>query len=86
MLTDEEDILDAVSRLRVIYPNLLQLDYDNKRTRSGGAALESTEQLRQRSPLELFAQFYEEQNGQPMSGEQGEFIRELIEEIWEAGA
>ncbi len=86
VLTDEEDILDAVSRLRVIYPNLLQLDYDNKRTRSGGAALESTEQLRQRSPLELFAQFYEEQNGQPMSGEQGEFIRELIEEIWEAGA
>ena len=86
VLTDEEDVLDAVSRLRVIYPNLLQLDYDNRRTRSGGAALEDTEQLQRRSPLELFAQFYEEQNGQPMSGEQSSFIQGLIEEIWEAEA
>ena len=34
-LTDEEDIPDAVSRLRVIYPNLMKLDYDNARTRAG---------------------------------------------------
>ena len=32
-LTDEEDILDAIGKLRVIYPNLMKLDYDNQRTR-----------------------------------------------------
>lgn len=84
VLTDEEDVLDAISRLRVIYPNLLQLDYDNKRTRSGGTALESADQIRRKSPLELFAEFYEIQNGQPMSEEQSQFMRGLIEEIWEA--
>lgn len=86
VLTDEEDVLDAVSRLRVIYPNLLQLDYDNKRTRNSGTALEGADQIRRKSPLELFAEFYELQNGQPMSGEQSQFMRELIEEIWEAEA
>ena len=36
-LTDEEEILDAVGKLRSIYPNLLRLDYDNARTRAGAA-------------------------------------------------
>ena len=33
-LTDEEDIPDVMNRLRVIYPNIMKLDYDNKRTRN----------------------------------------------------
>lgn len=35
-LTDEEDILDAIGKLRSIYPNVMKLDYDNKRTRRAG--------------------------------------------------
>ena len=34
-LTDEEDVPEAMGRLRTIYPNLLALRYDNTRTRSG---------------------------------------------------
>ena len=81
-LTDEEDVLDAVGRLRVIYPNLMKLDYDNKRTRGGGAALEDEGQPERRSPLELFAEFYELQNCQPMGEEQRAFMQDLIEQIW----
>lgn len=80
-LTDEEDILDAVGKLRVIYPNLMKLDYDNRRTRSG-AALDSVEQVEQKKPLDLFAEFYEKQNNQPMNEEQTQFMQELIDEIW----
>ena len=29
-LTDEEDVPDAIGRLRSIYPNILKIDYDNK--------------------------------------------------------
>ena len=81
-LTDEEDVLDAVGRLRVIYPNLMKLDYDNKRTRGGGAALEDAGPPERRSPLELFAEFYELQNCQPMGEEQRAFMQDLIEQIW----
>lgn len=80
-LTDEEDIPDAVSKLRIIYPNLMKLDYDNKRTRAG-IVLEKAED-QQRSPLELLEEFYEKQNGQPMGEEQCAFAKNLMERIWE---
>lgn len=80
-LTDEEDIPDAVSKLRIIYPNLMKLDYDNKRTRAG-FVLEGAED-QQRSPLELLEEFYEKQNGQPMGEEQRAFAKSLMERIWE---
>ena len=81
-LTDEEDIPDAISKLRVIYPNLMQLSYDNARTRAGALAA-PTEQAAQKSPLELTEIFYEGQNGQPMSDAQRDFLRGLMERIWE---
>lgn len=81
-LTDEEDIPDAIGKLRVIYPNLMKLDYDNKRTRSS-AKLDIIENIEQRSPLDLFAEFYEKQNNQPMTDGQSDFVRTLIENIWE---
>ena len=81
-LTDEEDVPDAVSRLRVIYPNLMRLDYDNRRTRAG-LLTEADEAPERRSPLELLEEFYEKQNGRPMGREQRSFARELMEKIWE---
>ena len=80
-LTDEEDIPDAVSKLRIIYPNLMKLDYDNKRTRAGIVLEGAEDQLR--SPLELLEEFYEKQNGQPMGEEQRSFAKNLMERIWE---
>ncbi len=81
-LTDEEDIPDAISKLRVIYPNLMKLDYDNTRTRSIGH-VEAEAKVQTLSPLDLFAQFYEIQNGQPMSEGQKAIAADLIERIWE---
>lgn len=80
-LTDEEDIPDAMNKLRVIYPNLMKIDYDNKRTRNNQRIGEA-ENVEQKTPYMLFSEFYEKQNNQPMSDEQNEFINSLIEEIW----
>jgi len=81
-LTDEEDIPEAMGRLRAVYPNLMKLTYDNTRTRAdriiGGA-----EDLQRKSPLDLFEELYSLQNNQPMSEVQRNFTRELIEDIWE---
>lgn len=81
-LTDEEDVAEAVGRLRVIYRHLMKLDYDNKRTRAS-SQWEGVGEADDRSPLELFSDFYETQNGQPMTDEQNEFMKALIGEIWE---
>lgn len=81
-LTDEEDVPNAVGKLRVIYPNLMKLDYDNRRTRAG-ISLEGAEEVERRSPLELLEEFYEKQNGQPMGEAQRAFARGWMERIWE---
>ena len=82
-LTDEEDVPEALGRLRTVYPWLMRLDYDNARTRSGGAALEAAEE---KPPLELFAQLYARQNGQPMTDRQQQLVEKLIAKIWEGEA
>jgi len=84
-LTDEEDIPNAVGKLRAIYPNLMKLDYDNSRTRAG-LVIGAAEAPERRHPLELFGEFYEKQNGRPMSREQENFVSGLIETIWEVQA
>ena len=81
-LTDEEDITDAPAKLRIIYPYLMKLDYDNRRTRAA-SCIQGAEEIKRKSPLELLEEFYEKQNGQPMGEQQRELSRELIEKIWE---
>ena len=81
-LTDEEDVPDAVAKLRVVYENLMRLEYDNTRTRSS-ALVEELSPSERKSPEELFSDFYEAQNGRAPSEEQLEFLRELIGVIWE---
>lgn len=81
-LTDEEDVPEAVARLRVIYPNLMKLSYDNARTRSN-AVIDGAVDVQKKSPLQLFGELYEQLNGQPMSDIQHDFMQELIESIWE---
>ena len=81
-LTDEEDVPDAIGKLRIIYHNLMKLDYDNKRTRAG-VQITAMEDVENRTPLQLFAEFYELQNNQPMSEEQTKFMEQLIEKTWE---
>lgn len=82
ILTDEQDVPEAMARLRIYYPNLMLLDYDNRRTRST-AAVELTEDAEERTPMELFELLYEQQNGQPMDSSQHEIADRLIREIWE---
>ncbi len=80
-LTDEEDIPEAMGKLRAIYHNLMKLDYDNRRTR-GSAQIDVSGEIKRKSPLELFAGFYELQNSTPMSEEQSELVEKLTAEIW----
>lgn len=84
-LTDEDDIPDGMSKLRVIYPNLMKLDYDNKRTRAGGI-VEGARDVTKRSPLDLLEEFYQKQNGQEMGEAQRAFAKDLMERIWEGEA
>ena len=63
-------------------PTSCALSYDNTRTRSS-QVIGSAEQVKSRSPLDLFEELYQLQNNQPMSEVQRAFAQELIESIQE---
>lgn len=84
-LTDEEDVPGALQKLRTIYPNLMRLEYDNKRTREN-REVQAVEAQEQKSELELFGEFYELLNNEPMKEEQTEFMERLIQNLKEVQA
>lgn len=79
-LTDENDVLDAMQKLRVIYPNLMQLEYDNQRTQKN-ADLSVSEHILLKSEMELFEEFYKMQNNADMTAEQKDCIQKLIDDL-----
>ena len=83
-LTDEEDIPDGMLKLRAIYPNLMRLEYDNKRT-SLDQEIDGGMPKEQKTELELFEEFFALQNNRPMSTEQRAYSKKLLEELKEQG-
>ena len=81
-LTDEQDVPDAMGRLRSIYPYLMLLDYDNARTRALGQVHDGAATEKQ-SPFDVFAEFYRRQNGTDLTEEQAAFLRSQMESVWE---
>lgn len=80
-LTDENDVVDALAKLRGVYSNIMKLDYDNLRTKSVG--YEEAQDTREMSPLEIFDKLYEKQNGISLDEEQAKFMQNIISEVWE---
>ena len=81
-LTDEDDVPDGLQKLRVIYPNIMQLLYDNQRTKTT-QEVDAAQAVEKKTEMELFYEFYELQNNQPMTKQQKDFAEQLIREIKE---
>lgn len=81
-LTDEQEVPEAMGKLRLIYPNLMTMSYENTRTRTN-QILGTAQDVQNKTKLELFEEFYFTQNNQPMSDVQRSYIRDLIEFVWE---
>ena len=81
-LTDEEDIFDAVGKLRSIYPNLMKLDYDNTRTRQNQMITVSGE-TEKKDPLTMVEELFVLQNNRPMSDKERDYMSEIIRMVWD---
>lgn len=81
VLTDEDDVPDALGKLRTVYPNVMKLGYDNNRTRVTQTIDDATV-LEGKKPIDLFEELYEKQNNRQMSDEQREFVQNIIDSVW----
>jgi len=81
ILTDEEEIIDPMSKLRSVYPNIMGLGFENMRTNKDISVLTAqTEKIQTLSVHDLFGEFFLEMQGSVMSEEQSKIIRELLEQ------
>ena len=80
-LLEEEDVPEAFYRLSCVYPNLMYMVYENRRTKAKGELVieENTEKT---SPQDVFSKLYEEMNHQPLTEKQDTYLMEKIQKIW----
>lgn len=77
-LTDEKEPYHPREQLEEVYDYLLEVRIDNTRTRNLMRGQEEREFSMQ--PMELFASFYQEMQGQPLTEQEEHFIETLLDE------
>ncbi len=80
-LTDENEVMDAISTLRSVYPNVLKISYENMATRAA-EEIEKLGKLDKQNPQEIFEKFFNSRRGREMTAEEKEYMNSLIEKIW----
>lgn len=84
ILTNEEPIYDAIGQIRRIYPNTLKLEIRNSKTALNLEEEESKlENVRNKSEIELFNEFYKMQNNSELNEKQKEYLQKIIKEVKE---
>lgn len=79
-LTDDDERADVLNLLRRFYPNIMRLDYDNRRT-AHYESIEGAENAEKKSPYELFSELFETQNGDKMNDEQQKIVLDILTKI-----
>lgn len=79
ILTDEREITDAVGKLRAVYPNLMRIDFKNSRTDAENSATAASGDISSKTPLQLFEEFYENQNNTALSEYECEKIKKIAD-------
>lgn len=82
ILTDEEQILDAIGKVRTIYPNVMQISFKNRRHMKQLESVQIKEdQISDQSPAELFEQFYKMQNHIDLDEKRLQLVLSVFEEV-----
>lgn len=79
ILTDENEIPAARSRLAIVYSRIVEVRYMAKESVAGGLPAGDAVTA---DPLDLFEEFFKAKNPSEMNAEQRKFIKEMIEKIW----
>lgn len=81
ILTNDTAEPDAMNKLRIVYKNIMTVDYNNI-TKNHISVLNELDESAQKSPVEFIRNFYEEMYGKSMCEQQEKYLADTIEEIW----
>lgn len=82
IITNEEPVYDAIGKIKKIYPNTLKLEIQNSKTINKNEEQNiNLEEIKKKSELELFSDFYKLQNNLELNEEQKEIVKNIISEV-----
>ncbi|MDR0461331.1 MAG: exonuclease SbcCD subunit D [Nitrososphaerota archaeon] len=79
ILTNEEEIIDPMEKIRSVYPNVMKYTPENSRTKNDTVDTQQTAETTQLSAYDLFSEFFLNVCKYPMSSEQEKIVKELLE-------
>lgn len=80
ILTDEGELIDPISKLRAVYPNIMGLNRERLSNRDESRT-SATLGYKNKSKLELFKEFYDSIAGRELNEEKLNIIKEIIETV-----
>lgn len=81
ILTDEGELMEPMSKLRRVYPNVLSLEMESKERQVGESKTSAGVGYKQKSKLDLFADFYEDMTGQEFSPQKAALVGKTIQRV-----
>ena len=80
VLTNKEALLDPMSMLRSVYPNVMEIEIQQQLFKSTDFSIEGTQE-RNKSPLAMLLEFFEFVYDEPMEEELQELAASLLKEV-----
>jgi len=80
-LTDEGEMIEPMSKLRTVYPNVLSLDIEVKERQVGESKTAAGQGYKHKSKLALFGDFYADMTGQDFNVEKAAIVVKTIETV-----
>ena len=83
IITNEEPVYDAIGQIRKVYPNVLKLEIQNSKSSvsQNDEKEKELQNIKNKSEVELFNEFYKFQNYTELNDEQTQVIENIVKEI-----
>lgn len=83
IITNEEPVYDAIGQIRKVYPNVLKLEIQNSKSSvsQNDEKEKKLQNIKNKSEVELFNEFYKFQNYTELNDEQTQVIENIVKEI-----
>lgn len=79
-LTDDGEVIDAISKIRAVFPNVMGLKMVNSSVKYDESKTSASENFREKTVDKLFSEFYFSIKGKEMDEERNKVIVNIIEE------
>lgn len=82
-ILDEEEIINAVEKVRSVYPNVMQISFERMKDYQSNTPDLSTQEIETKSINDLFSDFFKEQYISELNETQLKFVNKIVEDLEE---